>query len=40
MSIQYDFHPEQRFVEDKWPYEKHKKSFPFDYVGDEDGNHT
>ena len=40
MSIKYDFYPEKRFVEDKWPCEKHKKSCPFDYVGDEDGNHT
>lgn len=33
MSIQYDFYPEQRFIKDKWPDEKHKKSYAFDYCG-------
>ena len=33
MSIQYDFYPEQRFIKDNWPDEKHKKSYAFDYCG-------
>ena len=40
MSIQYDFYPEQWFIQDNWPGEKHKKSCPFKYVGDENGNYA
>lgn len=38
ICIQYDFYPEPRFIETKWPDEK--KPCPFDGMGDEDGNHT
>ena len=40
MSIQYDFNPEERFIEEKWLAEKHKKPRAFEHLGGENGNHT